>query len=733
MKTPDQSPPSGPSSPESGKLPGRWAKLAPRKRIALIAALLSTLVLVSVATLGLRSHVQNNPGFCLGACHTETAQALANAPPVHKDMPCAACHDMQFSQNAWLYVLQSVQGPSANPKHAVATAALCESCHATGQGSRLQVSTSVGHQSHASKADLPCSACHGGKTHNFTADKNGCARCHADTKMFEAGMASLSCASCHNFLAPSAKGGAAPSTQCRSCHGGKQDASIVPSAGAKTPAREVSHAMIHGSIFACSVCHQPHESDLEKRRTGRDCSRCHARAPVSDKAISNPAHSACGTCHRVHSARSELSSACASCHAEAKAETLQHTPAGKHPSCGSCHSAHDFIADRSACATCHRDQSPVANVARLAAHADCGNCHAPHRPAAEREACATCHERYRGHGHQHCVTCHDPHKDKTSTKSCTSCHSKESTAVLAGKGAHKGGCQTCHAPHAAGSVTARCASCHGQQSSAVAAAGNTAHGQCASCHRPHTFLASSGGDACKSCHKISTQGAHKGECRQCHTTHGSPRVGSTACAQCHSDIPRAKRGKHAECRSCHASHQAASGGSLRCSQCHASQQAGAQSWQPTQHKSCVSCHKPHDPSSAVSCTQCHAKQATTTGSKKHTCRTCHDPHQAPGGWWNRCSSCHKSEASAVKSRGTTHATCQSCHKPHRLSKPGCTTCHNAMSRLGAHRESGHATCANCHDTHAKNTVGRAKCLSCHKDKTAHNPTARFCTGCHLFR
>ena len=732
MNTPEQSDGSGPPTPEPRKFARRWAALSPRKKTILGAVLLFTFVLLPLVTIGVHGHVQNNEQFCLGTCHTEAGASLANAPPSHKDMPCASCHDMHFEQNAWLYVLQLTQGASANTPHAVADPALCQNCHASGQGSRLQVSRSVGHQSHASKADLPCSACHGGKTHDLAADKDGCARCHTSTKMYEEGMAKLSCASCHSFLAPSAQAGAAPSTQCRSCHGGKQDPPIVAAVGKTIPGREVSHEMIHGSIFACSVCHQPHESDLEKRRTGRDCGRCHAGAPSSDKkASTNPAHSACGTCHRVHSPRSELTSACATCHAEAKSEKLQHTPAGKHPNCGTCHVAHDFVADRSACATCHSNQSPVANVPRLAAHADCANCHAPHREAAERESCATCHERYRGHGHQHCVTCHDPHKDKSSTKTCASCHAKETSALASAKGGHRGGCQSCHSPHAAG-TTAKCANCHAEQSSAVAAAGKTPHGQCASCHRPHTFSASSGGDTCKSCHDISKQGAHKGECRQCHTTHGSPRIGSTACAKCHSDIPRPTRGKHAECRSCHASHQPASGGALGCSQCHAAQQAGARAWKATQHQSCVGCHKPHDPSAVAACTQCHASQASG-GSKKHSCRTCHDPHQAPTTWWNRCSSCHSAQSAATKSRGSTHGTCQSCHKPHRLAKPSCTVCHNAMSSLGAHKDRGHANCTSCHDTHAKNAIGRAKCLSCHKDKTAHNPTAKFCTGCHLFK
>lgn len=726
MNTSDQSATPGPRRGLSA-LASRFSSMSPRARLLLLAVGLPVLLVLIGGSWGVHHHVQADPQFCFGSCHAETSQAGMPLPDGHTGLACDRCHELRF----WSSVGQWWAGKTFKP-HAQVTGKQCNTCHASGAGSKLQVAGTVGHDAH-DKASVGCDKCHGSKTHDLSPKQESCKTCHADKKIYDAGMESLPCLACHNFLAKGSKLAKAPSTECRACHGGQPSPQRSQRFAFIEKGRDVSTSMIHGNIFACSLCHQPHQAKLEDRRTGRDCSRCHSRAPQSAASISNPAHSVCGTCHKVHSLRSELAGACARCHALAKPEALAGTTAAKHPACGSCHPAHEFKASRADCVQCHRDQSPLAGNERMKAHTECGNCHAPHQPAVEKNACLNCHADKRAHGHPSCVTCHDPHKDKSSTKQCSSCHGAQSATLASGKGGHGGGCQTCHTPHAAGGAGLRCGGCHKDEGAKAASAGIPQHENCASCHKPHEFSTATAAGACVGCHKINTSGAHKGPCRQCHQPHGSPRIGADACIKCHSGIPRVSSGKHSECRSCHQPHQPASGGALQCSNCHSGQLAASRSWPAPQHQACPGCHQQHNPAQKTPCAQCHAKEAASMGSGKHQCSSCHHPHQSPGNWWGKCSTCHAGQVAAVKGRGPTHSSCESCHKPHKFSKPACTACHNAMGRLGAHGKAGHANCTACHDSHGKTSPSRATCLACHKDKTDHNPSAKSCTTCHLFR
>ncbi len=710
----------------------RFNSLSPRARLLVVAIGLPVLLLLVGGGWGIHHHVQADPQFCFGSCHAETAEAGMPLPGGHQGMSCNRCHDLRFWQSARQWWVGKTQGKDAYRPHAQVTGKQCGACHTSGQGSSLQVAGTVGHDAHA-KHDVNCAACHGSKTHDLSPKPASCKTCHPEVKVYDKGMENLPCLSCHNFLAKDSKLAKAPSTECRGCHGGKPTPQRSRRFALIVPGRDVSTEMIHGNIFACSLCHQPHKEKRADRLPGLDCARCHSRAPQSAASIPIPAHSACGSCHRVHSLRSELANACARCHALARPDQLEGTTAGKHPGCGTCHVAHEFKASRADCPRCHQDQSPLANVPRMKAHTECGNCHAPHQAGAAKNACVTCHADKKAHGHPSCVTCHDPHRDKSATKKCASCHGAESAAILATKGGHAaGGCLTCHSPHNATGASQRCAGCHADQASKVATAGVAPHTNCASCHKPHEFSAASATSACVSCHKIDTSGAHKGPCHDCHRPHGPPRIGTDACVKCHPSVPRVKSGKHSECRSCHKPHQPASGGALQCANCHAAQQAAARSWPAAPHQACPGCHQQHNPSQKTPCAQCHAEQAASMGTGKHQCSSCHNPHQPPGNWWSSCSKCHAAQTAAVRGRGATHSNCQACHKPHKFSKPTCQTCHNAMGNLGMHGRKGHSNCLSCHDSHGKSSITRATCLACHKDKTNHNPSATTCTSCHLF-
>lgn len=180
--------------------------------------LLIAAAMVLVGSVRLHTYVQTDSQFCLGSCHlqTETSTLLAQGP--HKDMNCGQCHDLQFSQNAWLFVLGKVQGADANPPHAHADPKLCKTCHESGEGSKLQVTDSVGHVAHAEKANLDCAACHGQGSHDLGAKQGTCKTCHPSSRVFEVGMEDFPCESCHKFLAPGSHLAPAPATECRSCH-----------------------------------------------------------------------------------------------------------------------------------------------------------------------------------------------------------------------------------------------------------------------------------------------------------------------------------------------------------------------------------------------------------------------------------------------------------------------------------------------------------------------------------
>lgn len=67
--------------------------------------------------------------------------------------------------------------------------------------------------------------------------------------------------------------------------------------------------------------------------------------------------------------------------------------------------------------------------------------------------------------------------------------------------------------------------------------------------------------------------------------------------------------------------------------------------------------------------------------------------------------------------------------------PACTTCHAKPTLDGLHSVAAHgASCASCHSSHAPVRSDRATCTStCHQDRKNHQPEAKVCKGCHMFR
>jgi hypothetical protein len=114
-----------------------------------------------------------------------------------------------------------------------------------------------------------------------------------------------------------------------------------------------------------------------------------------------------------------------------------------------------------------------------------------------------------------------------------------------------------------------------------------------------------------------------------------------------------------------------------------------------------------------------------------------------------CASCHADRT------GGEHAGikggCATCHRPHGpegapgpglrgpARPPSCATCHKPASLPGLHQQPEHraiADCKGCHRPHepAPNAE-RATCLGsgCHAAQRDHEPAARVCNGCHVFK
>src|SRR5690606_13845489 len=251
----------------------------------------------------------------------------------------------------------------------------------------------------------------------------------------------------------------------------------------------------------------------------------------------------------------------------------------------------------------------------------------------------------------------------------TKCHSAISPAHPAAK--NGSACTGCHAPHPKkpGVATATCASCHTKA--------KTDHGfhsaktACTACHAPHQFALA----------RAATTGAAGGAfCARCHAPQGSA---------------VAARPGHAECRACHG--------------------------------------EPHAPNKKPSCQPCHAQQVATAPKGHQACASCHDSHSGSLGAHAACASCHSDKPQALHG----NQDCTTRPRPHGpkgvAQPPACTSCHTKMP--GAHAAPAHAArCASCHSSHAPPRADRATCTgSCHVDRRNHQPEAKICTGCHVFR
>ncbi len=564
--------------------------------------------------------------------------------------------------------------------------------------------TSPMHAAHVGREKIACTECHAGGF-DRKPEASICARCHErEAKKPHLADAAAPCLTCHAF------GAKAKSPACVDCHVAGDDAR----------AKKVKqHAR---ADLACTSCHHPHGED--KGRLA-DCTACHTGASAThgrfaasgadaDAGIDAAVLAFAGDAGDLRAASAPLGLA------------PDHPPPGQ--VCSACHQPHRAKeAAVDTCQTCHVSPPPGAPAAprilasgpRVAGHEACIMCHEPHRARkADVRACDGCHADHRGasavQAHAACTTCHQPHAPTLAASACASCHAGK-TALAATKVSAHASCESCHDPHEPkASPALACAKCHASVAPAHPPAKT---GACTGCHEPHPKKPDVVAAACSSCHtKASSDHAFhapKATCTGCHSPHqfatatakATGAAGAAFCARCHDAQVKAvaPRTGHADCRGCHG--------------------------------------EPHAPTKKPACQTCHAQEAATAPKGHAQCTSCHEPHSGSLGNHASCTSCHTGKDKALHgnvSHGGAQG-CASCHRPHGpkglASPPACTTCHAAAKLPGLHAKPTHAaSCTSCHSSHAPPHPDRATCTStCHVDRKNHQPEAKLCIGCHVFR
>jgi predicted CXXCH cytochrome family protein len=600
----------------------------------------------------------------------------------------------------------------------------------------------------------------------FSQKKKKCVDCHEDfknkSKLKHVHEPFKDCETCHKRHGFSQKlvlVKAMPDL-CVECHDGV--------------ATEIESGNVHEALSEgnCTVCHDPHASDVAvlMRETEADmpvCMVCHSglAAALSDDNVHEPfAKRDCASCHEPHSSErpallvASEADVCATCHENTLAK--HKFPGASDFSCGECHDPH--IAS-SKSTTADYAHSPFAN-------GDCEDCHSVEDGEVtieddfpQDDLCETCHDDITASvsgstshfktdpiaagGTSTCLTCHDHHSSRfgpllvsAEVDVCSKCHDgierPGSDRLAFHEPFANGECSSCHEPHGGGSGALQkmatndlCAQCHQVIASNIAA-DNASHEalemvECTECHSPHVaqnvaLLSARPVETCNTCHEPATF-AHPhepytfGSCGNCHLTHGVT-AGLLAADT------------NTLCRACHAPQFKL----LNAPVAHP----------PAQEESCDLCHQPHGsdfagmlnaPQSEL-CLDCHdmddmTVQSVVSGDAAELilhqpvaagdCGGCHNPHGAEHeGLLTRqgaevCYGCHTQEkitfAEGAVHQPVADGDCQSCHTPHG----------GTLAYLRAAEEP--ALCTKCHDftvppldtSHQGFDVVSSRCTTCH--------------------
>jgi len=768
------------SSPPGGWLGRVRETLRGRRRLVRTAlwALAALVLLLGVRT---KRRIEHQAAFCTSSCHHEAAHAGSGAlSAAHGGVECQQCHTMPSGVGGKLW-LQSILGSRSPVKHGAVKAATCLSCHEKSPADWRLIAATQGHREHQDLKKVDCLSCHKDEPHGrrdgtVEPPDKVCTTCHEDQHLHKATTVKAeTCLSCHNYNASPERVQPPTTVTCEKCHADRAALSASADGVDVGPMKTVDEHALHGKV-ACQLCHNAHGKKPTAPPGQVVCARCHQfeNFQVGAQVIKGPEeHRKCEGCHKPHAPLKSAITNCVRCH-EKNAKGLVatqpsaagHTTALKHEACTSCHLPHTWRAERSGCMQCHKKQAEMLQTRSPKQHETCTTCHDVHGRPPTGAVCLKCHSNTKGQHvalapekHKDCTSCHNPHapKPEDTRTSCAKCHATQVTQVQRDgpEGHAKDSCFGCHKPHNNPLPPANiCAKCHAERANVVASAGPPKHRVCLSCHQEHKFKITEIAPVCAKCHGpmfpsatmgIAVEGKvpHQGDCKKCHTIHGSPGVSRQACFECHKGVAaefRPPNEKHAVCRSCHQPHKPKETAIAACAGCHQDKALIAAKWpagSPHQ-KQCNLCHQQHDVRVKKECTSCHTNEAASAIGSKHQCKQCHPPHNAPPGfgaaWWSRCKECHAAKVESVKLRGPTHSSCNNCHKPHRFGIPQCTTCHTDMQSKGLHSVGKHAaSCTSCHDPHVKGDPVRAQCLKCHTDRVNHEPNAVRCQACHMFR
>jgi hypothetical protein len=644
------------------------------------------------------------------------------------------------------------------------------------------------HATHVERGKIACASCHvAGFDEKPT--EVACAKCHSDPAAHAHrgnAKAPTTCLTCHVFAAGK------PEPTCVGCHGtdatkatasanaNPTNADANANANANEPAK-AAHALARhvSKEAACSACHDVHGDKAAKTRTVlAECTACHTSVKVQHGRVATRAHVAqadagagdprdAGDSFDAAVARFATDSRAASSLREGGGATAAATARV----CTACHAPHAPAGEaRDSCATCHvggqgaRAHASDADVSARGGEILLANFAPRVEPRGKHVA-----------GHAACVTCHEPHRaEKADVRKCEDCHADHRSATTA---TGHTACTGCHTPHAPAEAKASCASagCHAGKV-ALAAPRVAAHAECASCHDPHEPTASPA-LACVGCHDnikakhpgFASKTAGASTCVGCHAPHGGkPKAAASttadatanACSTCHTKA-RTDRGFHAggvACIACHKPHDFASNllrtaagtpahgipapaakgeEAALCAGCHAPK-AAAVAARPG-HAECGACHgAAHTPAKKPACVTCHAQETASAPRGHAACTQCHDSHSGSLGTHAVCTSCH-AEKPKQQHGALAGAGCATCHTPHGpkgvATPPTCTSCHAKPKLEGLHSVAAHNTsCASCHGSHSAPRSDRATCTSsCHLDRRDHQPAAKVCKGCHMFR
>lgn len=151
---------------------------------------------------------------------------------------------------------------------------------------------------------------------------------------------------------------------------------------------------VHGPVGGgyCSICHDPHKSQLDKllkQPTEQLCLNCHASSTVYDNKFHlNTRKTSCIECHNPHGGENRFlpqHGSCYKCHNNyTNAYDFLHGPvAGEY--CNSCHNAHFentpnllLYTGNQLCLNCHNKKDIYAGEYHKNIKADCVSCHNPH-------------------------------------------------------------------------------------------------------------------------------------------------------------------------------------------------------------------------------------------------------------------------------------------------------------------------------------------------------------------